>query len=87
MLNPEVTDELSEELQVEQAEGDALAEAIVNDAAGAMAASVVNAKWECVLEDLAPLVEFGKLKQVHDILMKYWPPDAEIEELKKAGLS
>jgi hypothetical protein len=80
-------DELSEELQVEQAGEDALVEAIVNDAAGMMAASVVSAKWQCALEDLIPFVKDGKLQQVADILMNYWPPEVEREELKKTGLS
>lgn len=66
---------------------DTLVDAIVNDVAGAMATNAVSAKWQCVLEDLAPLVKDGKLEQVADIMMKYWPPDAEIEELKKYSLS
>jgi hypothetical protein len=69
-----------------QAEEDALVGAIVNDAAGMMAANVISAKWECVLEDLTPLVKDGKLQEVSDILMKYWPPDVEIEELRKYSL-
>jgi hypothetical protein len=85
ILKP-IEDELSEKLQVEQAEEDALVEAIVSDVAGMMAASVVSAKWECVLADLVPLVVDGKLGRVAEILKIYWPPDAEIEALRVCGL-
>ena len=67
-------------------EEDALVDAVVNDAAGMMAAGVVSAKWSCVMEDLAPLIKDGKLQEVADILMKYWPPGAEIEQLKEYSL-
>lgn len=76
-----VQDELSEELQVEQAEEDVLIEAVVTGAAEAMAAGCVSGKWQCVMEDLAPLVKAGKLEKVVEILMGYWPPESEIAAL------
>lgn len=47
----------------------------------AMAAGAVSAKWENVMEELKPLVILGGLREVEGILLKYWPPGVEVDEL------
>lgn len=54
---------------------------VVVDIARGMAAGAVDTKWQRCLTELAPLVRDGKLTEVEGILLKYWPPGLEVEEL------